>query len=592
MREGCGGSPLPFADRQAGCNRLWDREPQSQGLTGKKGFKKNPLSFLSTGVCGCVRELTQAGLACTSQRGVQMAPRTRRRAAEAPAPPPSGTRVSRPRAGGQPRKAARAPQRLAKRAKDQGAGRKGQPLPRVAQPKGRVVVAAAAQHRAAQLRKPTVQGQPLPTAARQGHGGRTAQPPPDGMGGQGRISKAHSAERPRRAQHQQGARQQQAPSPGFLQDISQALATLSRKIGTSGYPPSSDEDTPEPGPSSRQPRQHHRSKSPEGSTSPSPERQHAKSKKRKRLPSCRSRQCCNRGKESSSDSSGESSSSDDERGEGDYWQEAATVPGLPRWASRRRRATGELHRAFWGQENQDLGSKGPSFTDDEDPPGIHLTKKLRRAILNGFYVDIFKLVKPEGEEGNTGVRHRERKRNKTQGAEHTFDNWLEGFAEFVGVVVAAYPERGWHLNNHYRNVLKARKLAGDVAAMAYDEAFRKRASQSASTRWDLINYKHWLVEVGPNTKGRHENSRMPRGGRREVGRRVCWEYNAGKCARPRCKFDHDCDSCMGPHPRVACPRQRNMQQPFRASRPPSKPNIQREAQGVGPAAPTAVVPRK
>lgn len=95
-------------------------------------------------------------------------------------------------------------------------------------------------------------------------------------------------------------------------------------------------------------------------------------------------------------------------------------------------------------------------------------------------------MKPEGEEIHVGAKSKENRCSKRQGAERTFDNWLEGYAVFIGAMQAAYPERGWLLNNHYRNLLQARKLADDAAAIAYDEAFRKRASQSASIRWDQL----------------------------------------------------------------------------------------------------------
>ncbi|KAL8169305.1 UNVERIFIED_CONTAM: hypothetical protein K2H54_043850 [Gekko kuhli] len=53
---------------------------------------------------------------------------------------------------------------------------------------------------------------------------------------------------------------------------------------------------------------------------------------------------------------------------------------------------------------------------------------------------------------------------------------------FMGVVISSYPERGWHLVNHMANILKARTMANESAAIEYDEAFRKRASYSAVAR--------------------------------------------------------------------------------------------------------------
>ena len=76
----------------------------------------------------------------------------------------------------------------------------------------------------------------------------------------------------------------------------------------------------------------------------------------------------------------------------------------------------------------------PSFTDNEDPPGIHSLRKIRRDILEGYYVDVFSLLKPEGEEDHGRNRDRSKKGVRREGVKRTFYNWSAGYAEFVGVV--------------------------------------------------------------------------------------------------------------------------------------------------------------
>ncbi|KAJ7310516.1 hypothetical protein JRQ81_007438, partial [Phrynocephalus forsythii] len=107
---------------------------------------------------------------------------------------------------------------------------------------------------------------------------------------------------------------------------------------------------------------------------------------------------------------------------------------------------------------------------DEDSPGLHISRRVRKAILQRFYVDVFTLLKPEEEGGGMKERHKTKK-PKCQATERNFENWLEGFAEYAGIIQAAYPERAWHLNNHYKNVLC--RVAGEAATLAYDENFRK-----------------------------------------------------------------------------------------------------------------------
>ncbi|KAL8219518.1 UNVERIFIED_CONTAM: hypothetical protein K2H54_026194 [Gekko kuhli] len=170
-------------------------------------------------------------------------------------------------------------------------------------------------------------------------------------------------------------------------------------------------------------------------------------------------------REDSDESSGESASDEDStHAKGDYWEKGAHIPSLPPWAWKRR-GEGAGPGEVWGSELQDASRAIPAFSDAEDPPGIHLPRKIRERILDGYYVDIFSLLKPDNEE------------------------------VFMGVVISSYPERGWHLVNHMANVLKARTMANESAAIEYDEAFRKRASYSAVARWDLINDKIWLVKA-------------------------------------------------------------------------------------------------
>lgn len=61
-------------------------------------------------------------------------------------------------------------------------------------------------------------------------------------------------------------------------------------------------------------------------------------------------------------------------------------------------------------------------------------------------------------------------------------------------------------------MLKARALAGDTAAVEYNEAFHNSASQNEKDRWELLHNKIWLVVVGPNIKGKSELSRLAKWG--------------------------------------------------------------------------------
>ncbi|KAL8207524.1 UNVERIFIED_CONTAM: hypothetical protein K2H54_057481 [Gekko kuhli] len=199
-------------------------------------------------------------------------------------------------------------------------------------------------------------------------------------------------------------------------------------------------------------------------------------------------------REDSDESSGESASDEDStHAKGDYWEKGAHIPSLPPWAWKRR-GEGAGPGEVWGSELQDASRAFPAFSDAEDPPGIHLPRKIRERILDGYYVDIFSLLKPDNEEGMRGPQS-EKNKNSRLAVERNFINWMSDYAVFMGVVISSYPERGWHLVSHMTNVLKACTMANESAAIEYDEAFRKRASYSAVARWDLINDKIWLVKA-------------------------------------------------------------------------------------------------
>ncbi|CAI5767983.1 Hypothetical predicted protein [Podarcis lilfordi] len=175
------------------------------------------------------------------------------------------------------------------------------------------------------------------------------------------------------------------------------------------------------------------------------------------------------------DESGTSSSDDSDSSLGCYWGEGEDLGALPDWCLERR---ANFHRKQFGEtlEWKD-GALVEQVNTTDDVPGYHLSTKLRAKILNGEYVDIFKLVP-------TWIAMRRGKlkcRNGAPRAERSFANWLEGFYVFMGVVSMAYPKRAWHLVNYLKIVREVYALAGEDAAIAYDTEFRQNASHLSNT---------------------------------------------------------------------------------------------------------------
>lgn len=133
----------------------------------------------------------------------------------------------------------------------------------------------------------------------------------------------------------------------------------------------------------------------------------------------------------------------------------------------------------------------------------------------------------------------------------------------------------WRLANHMSNVLMACTMANKSTAIEYDEEFYERASYNEGARWDLINDKVSMVNVGPHAKSKSEMGKPKPGLRHDTPQRVCWEYNQEKCSCRRCTFKCNCDTCFGPHPRLSCSG--NGSQPFQSSWSSSNAGGEKEA---------------
>ncbi|XP_077193033.1 uncharacterized protein LOC143837288 isoform X1 [Paroedura picta] len=333
-------------------------------------------------------------------------------------------------------------------------------------------------------------------------------------------------------------------SSAYWQGYAQAVAQLSsggaRRQRRAGSSPSSSSNSSSGSESSEPPRSRHRKK-------------HRKPGHKRR------------GNRRSS-TSGESSTGDESEEahrDGRYWLEGAFVPGLPAWLHKRRREAKRLLEA-----DGVLGSrKEPpaKYTDADAPPGIHLPKKLRERALEGYFVDMFAFVRQGKRGGDTGKK-RDKKGTEVPKCERSFNNWLRGFAEFMALVVAAYPERGWHLARYLAHVLEAREHAGEEAALVYDQDFRELASYNASARWDLKHHDTWLVKVGPSVRLHKDRDRRSVPGRRSSSL-PCWDYNRKSCKRQPCRYSHTCEQCGGGHTALACNKG---QQPFRGPRSSGK----------------------
>ncbi|CAI7935479.1 XP_034954535.1uncharacterized protein LOC118076098 [Podarcis lilfordi] len=272
---------------------------------------------------------------------------------------------------------------------------------------------------------------------------------------------------------------------------------------------------------------------------------------------------------SSSSSSGTSSSSDDETEASLdlYWGFGEEAGGFPKWIWERR---ANSHRARYGavQDCRD-GVLVPEVKVSTNSvrdiiPGAHLSTKLRARILNGRYVDIFKLAPPPASPDSQEKDDSSKKRAGSKKLEKTFERWLDGFQVFAGIVVMAYPRRAHHLMVYLSIVRSAFTMAGQLAAIAYDVNFRRRAAKISSARWDRKDLDVWTTYVVPHIEKKALEQQKPKAGPfRPTRKLTCWDFNKGSCQRQFCKFSHVCDKCTGGHPASTCLGSRR---PFRGGK--------------------------
>ncbi|KAL8221100.1 UNVERIFIED_CONTAM: hypothetical protein K2H54_059163 [Gekko kuhli] len=270
------------------------------------------------------------------------------------------------------------------------------------------------------------------------------------------------------------------------------------------------------------------------------------------------------------DSSGEvGPAGDRKQPPSEYW---ATVAHEPVWAIHRRalayRAGGNPGVVWDEVDVGDPSSILSTYSNGEEPPGLHLSEELRDSILDGYYVNVFTLLQKRGTEARMLKSDKKEKKERSEEAERTFLNWVSGYLVYAGVVATAYPERGWHLLNHMSNVVEARVLAGEGAAIDYDETCRKLASRNERALWDLLQDKVCLRKVGLCIKGKSEIKPDRWSGRKDRSRAFVGNITKGDVA------GHDASSAMlassaggGGHGRVYCTWATGGQLPFRNVRP-------------------------
>ena len=130
----------------------------------------------------------------------------------------------------------------------------------------------------------------------------------------------------------------------------------------------------------------------------------------------------------------------------------------------------------------------------------------------------------------------------------SFVEWAEAWAVYAGVIAKDSPQKVASLISYFLLLSTAQRDVPGSGWLDYDVAFRKHVVDNPSSNWGEVIPTLWMTTVltrgsQPQDPIQHQpKSSLP-----------CFKWNAGECALPRCRYQHNvCTVCRGPHRRVNC----------------------------------------
>ena len=215
-----------------------------------------------------------------------------------------------------------------------------------------------------------------------------------------------------------------------------------------------------------------------------------------------------------------------------------------------------------------------AFRCADDSLTLHVPRELIHKIWSGDYVNLSLLLKKHVEEPASSTffvneRGEMELRKKNVKSLDNIRDWTDAFLIFSAVLIKKFPGIANELL-HYMSLIRdaEARSQGSLAWVAYDENFRMRQSVQPQS-WAKINTDLWLRSMTlqassppPVPVPSKPNHQAIRPGK------PCFDFNSRGCTFHRCKYDHVCTACRGPHKQHDCPRL-NFGQNVRS---PIKPN--------------------
>ena len=219
-----------------------------------------------------------------------------------------------------------------------------------------------------------------------------------------------------------------------------------------------------------------------------------------------------------------------------------------------------------------------------------LPPKLVKRILSLEFVDMSELI-PESwkftEEDTSCCHHN---RVPRRGPVTDILLWVECYSMLVAVLASQYPAKVPQMMAYQKTIVKAYKTYIGQGWVTYDTCYRRRAANTKSLDWDMIDFTLYNETFAGRAKVvprcHHCSSELHSSAeciqaqdyttsqdtpnlstRKSVqSTSICYDFNndvRNKCKFKWCKFAHICIVCHGRHPKSSCPKR---QPPLKARR--------------------------
>ena len=235
-------------------------------------------------------------------------------------------------------------------------------------------------------------------------------------------------------------------------------------------------------------------------------------------------------------------------------------------------------------------------------PAASLPPKIVKKILDLEFVEMAELKADiwveEPSTGDSG--HARRQSGKPPVTD--IKVWLECFARMAAILVMRFPEKGPELWAYQTSILRAAHNYEGANWVAYDRQFRRDMLAWSTPNTRLYNEAftgrakmiprcpHCLCEDHAGASCPHNPNPVIWGwlpnpsagqvppltqpqisqGWSQPGPTICRNYNDNRCRFARCRYQHICLECLGPHPAATCPRRVAVGPPPVRSRQPTR----------------------